>query len=90
MLHDIALEAQRLSAILPPDNWDHRRPGLARLPSGVFELVSSSSTGETECDPLIPKPKPIAPTTRREAGWKACVCRWVRWCIGARLESDEG
>lgn len=89
MLHDIALEAQRLSAILPPDNLDHRRPGLERQPSGVFKLVSSSSMGETKWDPLIPTIK--TREVGREAGsWKTCACRWVRWCFGARLDLDEG
>ncbi|KAH4962352.1 hypothetical protein HBI11_152740 [Parastagonospora nodorum] len=91
MLHDIALEAQRLSTLLPPDNWDpahYHSPGLERQPSGVFDLVSSVETGSDESEPLIAKPSPI---TRREAvSWKTCVCRWVRWCFGGRLNLDEG
>jgi hypothetical protein len=42
MLSDIVANTQRLSAALPPDDWDLEvpRPLLERQPSGVFELVS--------------------------------------------------
>ncbi|KAL5116453.1 hypothetical protein ACEQ8H_005689 [Pleosporales sp. CAS-2024a] len=56
MLNDIAVEAQRLSAALPPDNWDpaiYKSPQLERQPSGVFEFVSGSVLGEAEDDRLV-------------------------------------
>ncbi|KAH7082188.1 hypothetical protein FB567DRAFT_551170 [Paraphoma chrysanthemicola] len=41
MLNDIVANTQRLSAALPPDDWDVEGPGplLDRQPSGIFELV---------------------------------------------------
>jgi hypothetical protein len=99
MLHDIAMEAQRLSAALPPDGWEpshYRPPGLKRQPHGVLYLVSSSEMGDAENDPLISKPSPINQESARKAAnaqngdssWRVHVCRWLYWCFSGR--QNEG
>lgn len=65
MLNDFVVDTQRLSACLPPDNWDPEspRPMLSRQPSGVFVLVWLYAPEYLECARLtidVSKP-PITP-----------------------------
>jgi len=54
MLNDFAMHAQRLSAKLPPDDWDSEapRPLLLRQASGVFDVVWVSTLDDAENDQL--------------------------------------
>jgi hypothetical protein len=98
MLSDIVVHAQRLSAALPPDDWDleaHRRR-LERQPNGIFDLVSGSTLdGDAERAQLIvdhPQPLRSHGTNKEDvmrandmpSGWWARLCHWWCWCFGRR------
>jgi hypothetical protein len=103
MLNHFTVNAQRLSAILPPDDWDpktHKPARIQRQPSGIFVLVSDVAHSETgEEDRLIPdtaKPSKCGQESAEDAakshvGGSSCwthVRRWLHWCFGGRR--DEG
>jgi hypothetical protein len=98
MLNDIAVQAQRLSAALPPDDWDQETltPRLEPQPSGVFNLVSGSTLDDdakrTRLTINLPQPRRSHETNAEDVtrandkrpGWLARICRWRCWCTSRR------
>jgi hypothetical protein len=91
MLDDITVDVQRLSAALPPDNWDpetHKPLGLARQPSGVFQLVrwpSLNDEDDSKLTLLCAKPAlqgeneaTVVDSDAKRTSWCATLCDWLR------------
>lgn len=92
MLNDIAVDAQRLSAVLPPDNWDpetHKPTRLERQPSGVLDLVRCPSSDDAKGAKLtVNVSKPAvrdngdtvsgATSKNKSSSWWASACLWLR------------
>jgi hypothetical protein len=92
MLNDLAFDAQRLSAVLPPDNWDpnvYRPSRLERQSSGVLEFVSAIPPGRAVHDwfiadtvkPSMADPEDAKTTimshNEHSSRWTR-ICRWMR------------
>jgi hypothetical protein len=98
MLSDIAVQAQRLSAALPPDDWDQETltPRLERQHSGVFSLVSGPTLDDDvkRARLIIDLPQPhrshetnaedSTSANDKRPGWLARICFWSCWCFGRR------
>jgi hypothetical protein len=97
MLNDFAAGMQRLSATLPPDDWDGEAPIplLKRQASGFFELVSYSTRDDAEDSQLMEEPvKPVTHgqnnaeaderAIEERPGWLMRVFRCLRWCLERR------
>jgi hypothetical protein len=82
MLHDVAANAQRLSAILPPGDWGVEGPRrIVRQPSGIFDIVARASQDNTESEQLIldtSKPPAKPPKNANSATKPSCLKRVLR------------
>jgi hypothetical protein len=102
MLDDITVDVQRLSAALPPDDWDptsHKPTRLVRQPSGVFDMVCYASSDDPEKPELtVDASEPAlresgdtatgAGLTRERSSLCTSLCRWLRERF--RKRKDEG
>lgn len=99
MLSDMVMQAQRLSAALPPDDWDAEtvRPGLIRQPSGIFDIICfpvpdevEDDDHETEGDQLIRAATTTSGAPQddvEEVGWLKRIVHSIRqWLCGRRNE----
>lgn len=85
MLHDIAANAQQISAVLPPNDWDLGAPKsrIVREPSGVFDLVYRNSEDDTDSEQLIidESEPPESPPNNTEGAAKPSWLRRVFGCL---------
>ena len=98
MLNDIAVHAQRLSAVLPPDDWDLEAPRsrLERQPSGVFDLVRRISQDDAEDEQLIgttlkPRREEAKEVAKGAAqpSWLQRVLRCICQCFDKHRDEKE-
>lgn len=92
MLNDIVVQAQRLSAALPPDDWDMdaEQLGLIRQPSGVIHivgLISRDDGGDRQLMYGATKPHNAPEDDVEDVGWMKRIYRTIcRYLCGHQNE----